>query len=269
MTDLWRGALIDTRIWHGRRGDVARDFHYRATYLAVPVAGFDAGDLPIAVDHAAVWQVRRRDFGARDGSSLQGFIMGLLEPAGLSQARHVTLVTTPRTSGYGFNPVSFWLCRDDAGDLRAVLAEVSNTFGERHLYLCHRPDLGPITRSDRLTGEKLFHVSPFLPRSGRYVFRFDAGPDRFGAWVDWIGADGRVRLGTSMVGPARVMTRRAIRAAALRRPLQAQRIMALIHWQAAQLFGRGVRYLRKPTQKAARASDATALDRGKGSHDRG
>ena len=68
MTDLWRGALIDTRIWHGRRGDVARDFLYRATYLAVPVAGFDAGDLPVAVDHAAVWQVRRRDFGARDGA---------------------------------------------------------------------------------------------------------------------------------------------------------------------------------------------------------
>jgi len=265
MTRTRNAALIKTRIWHGRRGDVARDFRYGATYLAVPVTGFDAGDLPIAVDRASPWQLRRRDFGARDGSSLQAFIMGLLEPAGLSDARNVTLVTTPRTSGYGFNPVSFWLCRDDGGDLRAVLAEVSNTFGERHLYLCHRPDLGAITNSDRLTGDKLFHVSPFLPRSGRYVFRFDAGPDRFGAWVDWIGADGAVKLGTSMVGPMRAMTPRAVRAAALRHPFQAQRIMALIHWQAAQLFGRGVRYLKKPVQKAVKASDAATLDRGKGS----
>jgi DUF1365 family protein len=263
------GALIDTRIWHGRRGDVARDFRYKATYLAVPVTAFDDGDLAVAVDRAAVWQLRRRDFGARDGSSLQAFILALLEPAGLAVAHHVTLVTTPRTSGYGFNPVSFWLCRDDAGDLRAVLAEVSNTFGERHLYLCHRPDLGAICSSDRLTGEKLFHVSPFLPRSGRYVFRFDAGPDRFGAWVDWIGADGAVRLGTSMVGPVRAMTPRTIRAAALRHPFQAQCIMALIHWQAAQLFRRGVRYLKKPTQKAVKVSDAATLDRGKGSQDRG
>lgn len=257
MTDLWNGALIRARIWHGRRGDVARDFRYRATYLALPLAALEAGALPLIPDRRGLWSLRLRDYGTRDGGSLQGFIAGLLEPAGLACATDVTLVTTPRTTGYGFNPVSFWLCRDGAGDLRAVLAEVSNTFGERHLYLCHRPDLAPITASDRLAGDKLFHVSPFLPRSGRYLFRFDAGPGRFGAWVDWRGADGARRLGTSMAGPAQALTAGALRRAAWRHPLQAQRIMALIHWQAAQLARRGVRYLAKPEQKAVRASVAS------------
>lgn len=257
MTDLWDGALIEARIWHGRRGDVSRDFRYRATYLALPLAALEAGALPVIPGGRGPWSLRLRDYGARDGSSLQGFIAGLLAPAGLGMARDVTLVTTPRTTGYGFNPVSFWLCRDDAGDLRAVLAEVSNTFGERHLYLCHRADLAPITASDRLAGEKLFHVSPFLPRSGRYLFRFDAGPGRFGAWVGWQAADGARGLGTSMAGPALPLTAASLRRAAWRHPLQAQRITALIHWQAAQLALRGIRYLAKPEQKAVRASTAS------------
>lgn len=260
MSDLWEGgALIDTRIWHGRRGDAMRDFRYRATYLALPVAGLDGGTLPLVADRAGVWALRRRDFGARDGSPLGVFIADLLAGAGLGPCQ-VTLVTTPRTAGYGFNPVSFWLCRD-AGGLRAVLAEVSNTFGERHLYLCHRPDGAPIGPDDRLAGDKLFHVSPFLPRSGRYVFRFDVTPGRFGAWIDWQGADGTMRLGTAMTGQTRALTPARLRRASWRHPFQAQKIIALIHWQAARLFGRGVRYLAKPEQGAARSSAITTLVR--------
>ena len=160
-----------------------------------------------------------------------------------------------RSPGYGFNPVSFWLARDAEG-LRAVLAEVSNTFGERHFYLCRHPDNRPIARSDRIAGEKIFHVSPFLPREGAYVFRFDPGPDRFGAWVDWIGEGGEVRLRTSMAGPARAMSAAALRRAQLRHPFQAQKVIALIHWQAAKLVLRGVRYISKPKQLTRRNSEA-------------
>lgn len=251
MTDLWDGALIKTAIWHGRSGDVARQFRYNATYLALPLAPLEAGALPIRPDARGLWSVRRRDYG--DGGDLSAFIAGQLAPHGLDHCA-VTLVTLPRTTGYGFNPVSFWLARDGDG-LRAVLAEVSNTFGERHLYLCRHPDNRPIARTDRLLGDKLFHVSPFLPREGRYQFRFDPGPDRFGAWVDWLGDDGR-KLGTSMVGPARKLTRASLRRASLRAPFAAQRVIGLIHWQALKLVLRGLRYRAKPDQLTQRASSA-------------
>ena len=51
-------------------------------------------------------------------------------------------MTMPRILGYAFNPVSFWFCFDAGKGLRAVLAEVNNTFGERHCYLCFRDDRG-------------------------------------------------------------------------------------------------------------------------------
>lgn len=256
--DLWEGALIDAAIWHARSGDVSRQFRYRALYAALPVEALEADRLPLRPDRAGIWRLLRRDYGARDGSPLSDFIRDQLGAIGLDHCR-TTLVTMPRGLLNGFNPVSFWLARDDQG-LRAVLAEVSNTFGESHLYLCHHPDNRPIGRSDRLTGDKLFHVSPFLPREGSYVFRFDPGPGRFGAWVDWIGVDGTLRLQTSMAGQARPLTRASLRRAALRNAWQPLRVVGLIHWQAAKLFSRGVRYRTKPTQLVTRQSQATKTE---------
>jgi len=255
MTDLWHGALVDCRIWHARKGDVDRQFRYRASYLALPVDDFEEGRLPIRPDRRGLWSVRPRDYGHRDGASMGTFIRERLAPVALAHCE-VTVVTMPRSPFYGFNPVSFWLARDHKG-LRAVLAEVSNTFGERHFYLCHHPDNRPIARSDRITGQKIFHVSPFLPREGHYVFRFDPGPDRFGAWVDWIGEGGEVKLQTSMSGPTRPLTRSALTRAKWRHAFQAQKVIALIHWQALKLVLRGVRVISKPEQLAQRGSEAT------------
>lgn len=218
MTDLWQGALVDCSIWHARAGNTDNAFRYRATYAALPLDAFERGSLPLRPDKRGLWQVRRRDYGRRDGSALTDFIRSELAPTGLVDPK-VTLVTLPRSAGYGFNPVSFWLARVD-GSLCAVLAEVSNTFGERHLYLVRHPDNRAIGASDRIVGEKLFHVSPFLPREGQYVFRFDASVGRFGAWVDWIGAAGELRLRTSVTGPARALTAQSLNRAMWRRPLQ-------------------------------------------------
>ncbi|MBN8189729.1 DUF1365 domain-containing protein [Salipiger thiooxidans] len=254
MTDLWQGALVDGRIWHARKGDVERTFRYSGLYLALPVRALEEGLLPIRPDAGGAWSLRRRDYGYRDGSALSAFIHDQLAPVGLGHCE-ATLVTTARSPGYGFNPVSFWLARDEGG-LRAVLAEVSNTFGERHLYLCHHADNRPIARSDRISGRKLFHVSPFLPREGHYVFRFDPGPDRFGAWVDWIGEGGEVKLQTSLAGPARALTPRSLAMARARHLFQSQKVIALIHWQALKLVLRGVRFISKPEQLPRRRSEA-------------
>ncbi|MFD1796782.1 DUF1365 domain-containing protein [Paracoccus aurantiacus] len=252
--DLWDSALIDASIWHSRTGDVSRQFRYRALYVALPVDQLESGRLPLRPDSPGLWRLRRRDHGHRDGSRLTAFAEAQLAPVGLAHCR-ITLVTMPRGLLHGFNPVSFWLARDHGG-LRAVLAEVSNTFGESHVYLCRHADNREIRPGDRLRGKKMFHVSPFLPREGHYVFRFDTRPGRFGAWIDWFGQDGNLSLQTSMTGKARALTRTSLRRAAFRHAFQPLRVTGLIHWQAAKLFSRGVRYRTKPPQLAIRRSDA-------------
>ena len=72
----------------------------------------------------------------------------------------ITLVTNLRVLGYVFNPASFYLCRDGAGELRVVVVEVHNTHGERHLYtLRGRRRTAPAFVASM---DKDFYVSPFI-----------------------------------------------------------------------------------------------------------
>ena len=61
---------------------------------------------------------------------------------------------------------------DVAAGRPAVIAEVNNTFGDRHSYLCVHADGRPIRPEDEMTAAKVFHVSPFQDIAGGYTFRF-------------------------------------------------------------------------------------------------
>ena len=76
------------------------------------------------------------------------------------------LLAQPRIFNHVFNPVSFWMIYDKSDNLRLVIAEVSNTFGDRHSYLCHHDDMSVIKKEQTLTARKVFHVSPFQEMSG-------------------------------------------------------------------------------------------------------
>jgi uncharacterized protein len=157
----------------------------------------------------------------------------------------ILLLAQPRVLGHVFNPVSFWLAMDAAGALIAAIAEVTNTYGDRHSYLCARADRAPIRPDDTLTAAKLLHVSPFQPVEGQYQFRFDIRPDRIGIWIDYTSSKGGVF--TNLIGPRAALTNRGIIRACLRRPFGSRRVLALIHWQALKLAVKGARFRTRPT----------------------
>ena len=112
----------------------------------------------------------------------------LLHSEGIADADgEVWLHTFPRVLGYVFKPVSFWYAHRADGSLAAVLAEVNNTFGERHAYLLAGPDLD---WGREQVARKQFHVSPFCEVRGEYRFRFERGEDRTLARVDLHDEDG-------------------------------------------------------------------------------
>ena len=91
----------------------------------------------------------------------------------------IWLQTFPRVCGYTFKPVSFWYCHRADGALAAIVAEVHNTFGERHCYLLDAPHWGHTE-----VASKVFHVSPFCAVQGDYRFRFMRHADHTVARVD-------------------------------------------------------------------------------------
>ncbi len=234
---------IAGQTFHGRKGKVANAFRYRIDYVLL-----DPDDVqgPTLFRHnrRGLVSLHDTDHGGPPGQGRGSpWVREVLVKHALSATR-ILLLAQPRILGHVFNPVSFWLCLGPGDTLNAVIAEVTNTMGDRHSYLCHRDDHQPLTREDTVEAQKLLHVSPFQPVAGHYRFRFDIRPDRIGIWIDHSNADGGVY--TNLTGPRAPLTNAAILRALLARPFGSRRVLALIHWQALKLALKGARFRRRP-----------------------
>ena len=101
------------------------------------------------------------------------------------------LLTNLRLLGHVFNPVSYFYCYRPDGELAAIVAEVSNTFGERHPYLL--TDANRVGEGARHVYEhrKLMHVSPFFGMDQTYRFSFTEPGERVHAGVGIVEGDER------------------------------------------------------------------------------
>lgn len=240
-------ALIRGMVIHHRVLPAEHRLTYPACCLRIPLSAL--GSLPargLPLNRFGWMTFDERDHGRRDGSPLEPWIRDLLRQHGIDADGEVELVCFPRMLGHAFNPVSFWLCRDAEGGVRAVVAEVHNTFGEAHNYLLHNPDLSPLRDGQTLTAAKVFHVSPFLRVTGRYAFRFHFGADRFLARIDYADNTGAAVLTTSLSGSCVALTPASMRRARLQFPLQAFAVVARIHWNALLLWCKSVPFHSKP-----------------------
>ena len=248
MSDALQPAVCFGAVMHERHVQAHNRFVYPSAFLRLPLGRLDRVRAPLlGIERANLISFRSRDHGARDGSPLLPWIHALLHGQGLAEIcdGEIVLQTMPRIFGFVFNPVSFWFCHDRAGALRVVLAEVSNTFGERHNYLVHHPDQRPIVSGDELRATKCFHVSPFFPVRGEYRFRFEQRGAVHAVSIDlWDG--GELQLSTRLSGRAQALDGGAMRKWLARQPFMTLGVVARIHWQALRLALRRVSFFRKP-----------------------
>lgn len=244
---------IAGQTWHGRRGATKNAFRYSIDYLLLDAEA----ELP------APWLFRRNGRslmalhdadhgGAPHRGQGAAWVRQVLAAQEIALTGRIDILAQPRVLGHAFNPVSFWLIHDDGGSLCAVIAEVSNTFGDRHSYLCAHDDLRPITKAETLQSTKLMHVSPFQPVEGGYTFRFDITAQAIGIWIDYTRGNGG--LVATLTGTRRPISNGSILRAVLRRPFGSRRVLALIHWQALVLWCKGVPYRPRPAPPVTEVS---------------
>lgn len=246
-------AIIDGAIGHARHRPARNAFSYRAFCLRIPLSRLDElGAAGIGSRRFSAVGFDARDHGARDGSPLRPWIDALLAREGIVAGGEVVLHTFPRMFGYVFNPVSFWLCHDAEGNVKAIVAEVCNTFGERHNYLLAHADGHPIAGGETLHARKVFHVSPFCEVKGEYRFRFHFAGDRWLARIDYFDDAGNARpvLETWISGSARPATRAAMRKLPWRYMAFTFAVVARIHWHALKLWWKRVPFFAKPVPPA-------------------
>jgi len=194
------------------------------------------------------------DYGPRDGSALAAWARQQAAAAGVSldpSASRIELQTFPRLFGHVFNPVSFWLCHDEADALRVLIAEVNNTFGERHIYVVIASDRGPIGASTALTSTKAMHVSPFCEVRGHYRFRVVTGASARRVDVDYYDGDSLL-IATRIAGQAHALTAQSLRRQWLSHPLMTMGVVARIHWQALRLWLKRTPWFHKPVHHVPR-----------------
>ncbi len=183
---------------------------------------------------------------ASQGGALAWFETLIKSEGVLDVDGEVWLHTYPRVWGYAFKPVSFWYGHAASGELRVIVAEVNNTFGERHFYLIKNPSY-----AKDLIANKEFHVSPFCEVKGLYRFRFlrtlatPRKPPQTVVRIDYADEHGPL-IHTSVSGALYPLTTATRRKALLSYPLMTVMVVYRIHWQAFKLWVKKVPFFSKP-----------------------
>lgn len=242
-------GVYQGEVLHRRYAPVTVRFRYAVYFFAVDLDGLDVLDREVAgfgVNRFAVSALHEKDFLREESGSIrQKLDRVLAEFSDIQPPVRVTLVTSARYFNYVFNPVSFYLLRDSADAIYALVAEVNNTFGDRHLYICsqlERDEQGVLHGN----ADKAFHVSPFFDMEGIYRFRIHEEGNRLTLDVN-LERDGAAAFDARITGAGKPLTSAALRSVLIRYPFAAALTMPRIMAQAAKLhFQKKLPVYRRP-----------------------
>jgi hypothetical protein len=246
-------AIYHGQVVHTRFRPVRHRLQHRLMWLLL-----DLDELPalarrlrlFSFNRFGLVDFRERDHGDGSTRPLRAQIEAQLRQAGLEpDGGAIRVLCMPRVLGSVFNPISVFFCHHADGSLQAVLYEVNNTFGDRHVYLI------PVDEADarhtvlRQSCAKRLHVSPFMDMAMTYRFRIS--PPGEHAMIAIVGhdVDGAV-IAAAFAGRRHDLTDANLLRACLTRPVLAMQVLGAIHWEALKLWRKGLRLRRRPAPPA-------------------
>lgn len=229
-------AVVEGTVRHDRLAPFAHGFRYRVYQWLV-----DVDRLPDPPRWLRPFVgFRSADHLGDPDRSIRANLEAFCAASGVDvRAARIVMLANARVLGHVFDPLSVFWCLAPDGTLQCVVAEVHNTYGERHAYL-----LTDVDAAGRAGTDKQFYVSPFLTVDGRYELRFGLGPDTVSTAIR-LRQDGRVVFTAAFRGAPAPATVRRIVSVQLRRPFMTQRVSALIRMQGVLLWLRRLPVVRR------------------------
>ena len=237
-----RSHLLKGKVRHRRSSPFVYELEHDVWYFALDLDEIDQ----VASKLRLVSRNRRNVLTFRDddhmlppAGSIAESVRGHLASNGVDPTDwRIMLVTNLRILGHVFNPASFYLCRDAAGELRVVIVEVNNTHGERRLYT-----LWPERRGDehRASMAKDFYVSPFIGMDAGYTVRTWDRPKELRIAMNETEGGSPV-LTVSLVLRRLPASNRVVGRLLLRYPFVTLKTIGAIYWHALRLRLKGAAF---------------------------
>lgn len=230
-------ALIDATVTHHRYEKVRRGFKHRVYEWLVDLDGLPA--FPRYLRPLASF--RSADHLGDPSRSIKANVEAFLATRGvrLGSGGRIVMLAHARVLGHVFNPLTVFFCFPDDGTPPRVVAEVHNTYGDRHAYLVE-PDA-----AGHADAEKAMYVSPFFAVEGDYQLRFTVAADRVFVSVTLRRA-GKLLFSAVFSGQPHTASRLGLLKAVARRPFMTQRVSALIRAHGVRLWLRRLPVQRRP-----------------------
>ena len=165
--------ILQAKVFHKRFSPKENQFNYNLFYLGISLKNITKLITAIfSLNKFNLFSINEESYTKNKNLTIHQWAQETLNFFNCYKANgDICLITHPKVLGFGFNPVSFFLCFDKEQNLRALITQVNNTFKETHSYFIANKNHEIITENDDLITEKLFHVSPFFERNGKYKFK--------------------------------------------------------------------------------------------------
>lgn len=238
-------ALYLGDVVHRRLRPIRHVLRYRVFSLLIDVDSISETAQRLTLfSHNRLNLLSLHDADHGDGTPLGPYLRRLAEQAG--EGRHIerfVMLCYPRVLGYVFNPLTVYAGLDASGDVRLVLYEVSNTFGERMTYVLRAApgDDGTVVQSCA----KQFYVSPFNDTGGTYHFRMSP----FGASLKLaitLETDRRALMTASFSAHRAELSDRNLLKALATTGWMTLKVITAIHFEAARLWMKGLVVIPRP-----------------------
>lgn len=241
------GAIWIGRLMHARLQPATHRFSYGLYWLSINLNTLHELNQQIigfSYNRWNLWSIYDRDYLGSDPMPIADKAIDLARASGIADpVTDIELLTSPRFLGCQFNPVNLFLLSNGTQTV-AVIAEVSNTFGETHVYVIPHPTVtdGVIHAAHK----KAFYVSPFNDLTGEYRYRITQRPETtLGVSINLF-RDGEPWVISQFNGKRREWRSVNVWLTVFQFPLVGLMTLLRIGWQAIRIRRKGVMPLLKP-----------------------
>ena len=235
---LYRGEVV-----HRRLAPVRHELRYGVYNLFA-----DIDELPelgtslklFSYNRFNLFSIDDKKFGPGDGTPIREHVWSLVKKSAVGHSvTKVFMFCYPSVLGHVFNPLTVFYGLDSIGCLRLMIYEVNNTFGERHSYVI------PVGETAHQSCDKKFYVSPFNRVEGHYDFNIQTPGEELKLGIRLTNSEGPC-LNAWFSGGKLPLTDGALLKSFLSLPLLPLKIVGGIHWEAAKLWLKGMRLVKRP-----------------------